>query len=122
MSNSVTILVIDDDPDFRSIHRTMLESEGYAVIEAENAEVGASLAEEHNPDLILLDVMMEEVDAGFTFAEKFGARFPIIIVSSIADNSVKVFDAHTLPVIDILQKPVKSDVLFGRIKKALASD
>ncbi|MBT3272092.1 MAG: response regulator [Spirochaetales bacterium] len=120
MSDSITILVIDDDPDFRNIHRSILEGEGYVVLEAENAKTGVSMAEEHKPDLILLDVMMEEIDAGFSFAEKLGAQFPIILVSSIADSSVRVFDADKLPIKDILQKPVKSNVLTDRVKKALA--
>jgi DNA-binding response OmpR family regulator len=119
MSETGTILIIDDDQDFRSINRSVLEKAGYAVLEAEDAESGKALAEEQTPDLILLDVMMEEVDAGFTFAEELGSRFPIILISSIADSSVKVFDAHKLPVKGIIQKPVHAEVLIEKVRKNL---
>jgi len=120
MSEKNNILVVDDDPDIHEIFRAILEREGYAVLIAADAATARKLVKEKNPDLILLDVMMEDVDTGFTLAEEIGDSVPIIIISSIADSSVKVFDADKLPVRDILQKPVKPDVLIERVKKALA--
>ncbi len=120
MDKKSTILVVDDDEDFRKILGTFLKQDGYIVIEAEDAATGKRLVAEKNPDLILLDVMMEEVDSGFTFAEELGDSIPIIIISSIADSSVKVFDADELPVKDIIQKPVKREVLAEKVRRALA--
>jgi len=56
------VLVVDDDPQVREVVRINLELEGYAVLEAANAEEGLAAVEDDAPDLILLDVMMPQVD------------------------------------------------------------
>ena len=56
------VLVVDDDPQVREIVRVNLEIEGYAVVEAGDAEEGLKAVEADAPDLILLDVMMPQVD------------------------------------------------------------
>src|SRR5438105_11112318 len=56
------VLVVDDDPQVREIVRVNLEIEGYAVVEAGDAEQGLKAVENDAPDLILLDVMMPQVD------------------------------------------------------------
>src|SRR5436189_4988340 len=56
------VLVVDDDPQVRDVVRINLEMEGYAVVEAGNAEEGLKAVEDDAPDLVLLDVMMPQVD------------------------------------------------------------
>jgi excisionase family DNA binding protein len=56
------VLVVDDDPQVREVVRVNLEMEGYAVVEAGDAEEGLKAVEADAPDLILLDVMMPQVD------------------------------------------------------------
>jgi excisionase family DNA binding protein len=56
------VLVVDDDPQVREIVRVNLEIEGYAVVEAGDADEGLKAVEADAPDLILLDVMMPQVD------------------------------------------------------------
>src|ERR671937_1755339 len=56
------VLVVDDDPQVREVVRVNLEMEGYAVLEAGNADEGLKAVEDEAPDLILLDVMMPQVD------------------------------------------------------------
>lgn len=56
------ILVADDDPDVRGLCRMVLSGEGFEVVEAEDAHTGINKAREQQPDLILLDWMMPEVD------------------------------------------------------------
>src|SRR5947207_7804865 len=56
------VLVVDDDPQVRDVVRINLEMEGYAVVEAGNAEEGLKAAEDEPPHLVLLDVMMPQVD------------------------------------------------------------
>jgi len=119
MSDNTTVLIVDDDPDIRLILRSTLDKEGYKVFEAGDAGTARECIEENSPDLILLDVMMEEVDTGFAFAEELAGKIPVIIISSIADSSVKVFDADKLPIRDILQKPVKPEVLTEKVRRAL---
>lgn len=121
MSAPRTILVIDDDADIRESLKIVLESGGFRVVSAESAKAGASLFASEKPDLVILDVIMEEVDAGFILAEQIGRTVPVLLLSSIGDASIKVFDAQKLPVREILQKPVKPAVLLEKVNRHLAA-
>lgn len=60
--NGVTILYVEDHDDNRILVRRVLEAEGYRVLEADNAGTGLQLAKAEQPDLILVDICMPEVD------------------------------------------------------------
>ncbi|PIV99150.1 MAG: DNA-binding response regulator, partial [Deltaproteobacteria bacterium CG17_big_fil_post_rev_8_21_14_2_50_51_6] len=66
MKNGKTILIIDDDEDFASALRKILATAGYHILTAGDAKEGMNVLETTHPDLILLDVMMEQYDDGFT--------------------------------------------------------
>ena len=119
MSDAKTILIVDDDPDLSQTYDLVLSAAGYNTVTAADSIEGEALAKEHNPDLVLLDIVMEEVDAGLVFAERFASTYPIILLSSIADTSVKVFDAHEIPVKTILQKPIEPAALRDAVHAAL---
>jgi len=53
-----TILIVEDQADIRRLIRMTLEFDDYRILEAENGDIGLAMATEHQPDLILLDVMM----------------------------------------------------------------
>jgi DNA-binding response OmpR family regulator len=75
------ILIIDDDPDIVDAGRLVLEREGYEVVGAPNRADGMKKLEEIKPDLLILDVMMEEPDDGLRMAReirKNGNEVPII--------------------------------------------
>ena len=57
-----TILIIDDEDDIREILGYNLTKEGYKVLQASNGKDGIEMAQKNNPDLVLLDVMMPEMD------------------------------------------------------------
>jgi two-component system alkaline phosphatase synthesis response regulator PhoP len=120
MSDRKTVLVVDDDPDSRRTSKALLETAGYHVLTAVDSIEGEATIEAENPDVIVLDVMMEEVDAGFVLTEKLGDKYPIILLSSIANSSVKIFDIHEMPVKGILQKPVDPAQLLEAVNKAVA--
>jgi two-component system, cell cycle response regulator DivK len=82
------ILVIEDQPDNRTILRDLLSAAGYAVLEAEDGEAGVAKALAERPDLILMDIQMPLVD-GYEAtrrikAEPGMAATPIIAVTSYA--------------------------------------
>jgi len=89
-----TILVIDDDADFLTTVRSVLEREGYAVVAAESGAEGLHQLRACHPDLVILDVMMESPTEGYSVNEAikysgdFGAfeQTPIIMVSSIQES------------------------------------
>ena len=66
-----TILLVEDDPPLRTLIRTILEKDGYYVIEARNGAEAADVAHEHRTpiDLVLTDVVMPHVD-GFELVER----------------------------------------------------
>jgi len=119
MSDANTILIVDDDPDLRQTYELILNAAGYTVMTAADSIEAETIAKAENPDLILLDIVMEEVDAGLVFAERLATTYPIILLSSIADTSVSVFDAHEIPVKAILQKPIEPSALRDAVSTAL---
>ena len=113
------IAIIDDDPDIVEATTLLLESKGYHVVTASNVEEAMSLIESEQPDLILLDVMMEEPDDGFYLANKLrkiGYNIPIILLTSVSKSLGFDFGAgDTLPVDDFLEKPVSPHELMDKI-------
>ncbi len=92
-----TILVIDDDIDLVEIIRVTLEHEGLNVIDAQNGARGLELARSENPDLIILDVMMGQLDEGFQVAYELRKGettrdVPILMLTAVADQTGFDFD------------------------------
>jgi CheY-like chemotaxis protein len=93
------ILVIDDDPDYSSSVQTLLQSEGFAVCCAATGSKGLDMAVSEKPDLIVLDVMMENMWAGYEVNQtlKFRSgyesvrRIPVIMVSSVQEDPAERF-------------------------------
>jgi len=88
MSMPATILIVDDDVDFATVARTVLEGLGYRVVSAEAAEPGLEVARREKPGLILLDLMMEEMDSGVRLAHQLRRdpdtnQTPIVILTGV---------------------------------------
>ena len=58
MTRATTVLVTDDDPDLRDILRSILEGEGFQVLEASDGRAALEAVRSHHPDLLLLDYLM----------------------------------------------------------------
>jgi CheY-like chemotaxis protein len=122
------VLVIDDDPDFRASVKAMLEPEDYVVSNAATGAEGLEAVRRLQPDVILLDVMMEERTAGFFLLRELRripalSGIPVIVISAIyADNPR--FRTHPepdwLPADLFLPKPVEPDRLRREIRRLLA--
>jgi DNA-binding response OmpR family regulator len=86
------ILVVEDEPDLRSLIRQRLEEEKYMVIEAENGDMGLKKARAEQPALILLDIRMPE-STGYEMLKalrqsgNWGANVPVIFLSNIEPQS-----------------------------------
>ena len=118
------ILYVDDDPDFLEGMRLILESGGYTMVEAESAEDGLRVFKRERPDLILVDLMMEEVDAGTAFVKELrglGAAVPILMVSSVGDNLNMTASYAELGLDGIFQKPVDAKTLLRVLAAKLAT-
>ena len=116
------ILCVDDDPDVLTFLQIVLESEGFSYVGAPSAEDGLRVYKENRPDLIILDLMVEEVDAGTAFVQKLkliGNDAPIFMLSSVGDNLNMNADYAALGLAGIFQKPLDKERLLTVIRVAL---
>lgn len=116
------ILCIDDDPDILSFLEIVLEAEGYVYAGAASAEEGLRVFKEVAPDLIIVDLMMEEVDAGTGFAKELQIlqnRAPVFMLSSVGDNLNMTTDYTSLGLAGVFQKPLAKETLLSVLKAKL---
>jgi CheY-like chemotaxis protein len=118
------ILVVDDDPDMVAACRLVLEREGYEVASAANAAGGLAAVDELKPDLLVLDVMMEEPDDGLRVARELRRRghdLPILMLTSVnqAMNVQIGKDEEIVPVDEFLEKPAAPADLLRIVRQLL---
>ena len=116
------ILCIDDDPEFLESMRGILESNDYIMESAASAEEGLRRFKAVQPDLLIVDLMMEEIDSGTTFVREVktqGATPPIYLLSSVGDGLSSATDYTQLGLSGVLQKPINPDVLLATLKAKL---
>lgn len=117
------ILCIDDDPDILSVLQIVLEAAGYRFASAATAEEGLRVCKAIGPDLIIVDLMMEEIDAGTSFVKDvklLGIKAPVFLLSSMGDNLNATMDYGALGFAGVFQKPVVKQQLLGVIKNKLS--
>jgi CheY-like chemotaxis protein len=116
------ILYVEDDPDYREVMRIILESGGYEVVEAATAEEGVEVYKKRTPDIVIVDLMMEEVDSGTSFVKELrllGNRAPVYMLSSVGESMSLSADHVELGLAGIFQKPVDRATLLGILKTKL---
>lgn len=119
MSNTFSILVIDDESQIRKLLEITLEANGYKLLFAVNGKEGITMAASHQPDLILLDLGLPDED-GQDVLKKLRDWYhnPVIILSvkSTEEEIVKALDSGAN---DYLTKPFRTQELLARIRAAL---
>ena len=123
------ILIVDDDPDFTVVMKTVLEGEQYNVVTAPTRAEGMERIEADKPDLVILDVMMSTWSDGFEMARDLKKNpeykdTPIIMLTGVEQRTGIGFkstagDPEWLPVDGFLDKPVEPNVLLAEVKKLL---
>jgi two-component system alkaline phosphatase synthesis response regulator PhoP len=126
------ILVIDDDPDLVEVIRLTLEANGYQVYSAAGGAEGLQQVKEINPDLIILDVMMDYTTEGFQVSlalrspepESEYAPYrdiPILMLTAIHSTTPLRFtpEEDYLPVDDFVEKPLEPGDLVKKIEALL---
>jgi len=116
------ILCIDDDPDILESLKVVLEANDYIVVTAPSAEDGLHEYRQVNPDLIIVDLMMEEIDSGTSFVKELqalGNQAPIYMLSSTGDSLSSLTDYSQLGLTGVFQKPLNPDVLLMLLKRKL---
>lgn len=117
------IAIIDDDPDILDASSLVLKSKGHDVITANNPNDGYSIVKNKKPDLIILDVMMDEPDDGFYLAQKFrkeGISTPILMYTSVSKAIGLDFGkSEMVPVDDFVEKPISPEELVNKVETLL---
>jgi len=117
------IAIIDDDPDIREASTIVLNSKGYETVTASNPKEGYDVVINKKPDVIILDVMMDEPDDGFFLAQKLRKEkitTPIIMYTSISKTvGMDYGKSEMVPVDDFVEKPVSPDELVQKVEKFL---
>ena len=120
------ILVVDDDPDFVLVCRTILEEAGYTVLEAANGRTALEITRKDTPDLVLLDVMMRTTLEGVDVSKELDSdpelkQVPVIMVSSIAttEYAMDFPSDEAMPIEAWISKPIQPTVLLRVIERFL---
>lgn len=130
--NKKQILIIDDDEDYVLATKTILENKDFECSCAYSGMEGLERIKEVKPDLIILDVMMEHLTAGFNVVGTLRdsdrespyyhySKVPILIISSIDEitgsNYEKIAGTQLLPIDGFLAKPVSAEVLISHVNE-----
>jgi DNA-binding response OmpR family regulator len=114
-----TILTADDDPQLLRLIARNLEFEDYDVLTASDGQKALELIEAHQPDVVLLDVMMPRMD-GFTVCQRVRefSMVPIIIITARGQDQDKIRGLD-MGADDYLTKPFSVDELLARVRAVL---
>jgi DNA-binding response OmpR family regulator len=127
MADKIRVLLVDDDPDFIEANSIVLEASGFEVITASSGADGLKMVMEEKPDVVILDVMMENTDEGFAVARRIRSKLhsavPIIMFTSVGKVTGYDFNPEEnpdfFPVDVFLEKPVPPSILVNRVREVL---
>lgn len=132
MSDRKRVLIVDDDVDFLEANRVALEAAGFEVLTAPDSREGVRMAEARLPDLVILDLMMERLYAGFSAVEALHAHeqardIPIIMVSGVTTETGFRIDAEGrkpewLRVVEFVNKPIDPVELARKVAGILETN
>ncbi len=124
MDQTATILYVEDNPENRMLVRRILQAEGYRVLEASNATHAIDVVQNEEPDLVLMDINMPDID-GYTLTTQFKAmnRFSQVPIIALTANVMKGDRERTLEAgcDGYIQKPIDVDELPNQIKRFLVA-
>jgi len=119
MSQEVTVLLIEDEPEIRRFLRTTLPAHGFRLYEAATGKDGLTEAQARNPDLILLDLGLPDLEGSEVIRQvREWTATPIIVLSARDQEQVKVA-ALDLGADDYVTKPFGVNELLARMRAAL---
>ena len=117
-----SILIVDDEPMTRNLLRLMLERAGFRILEAEDGLKALEAVAEHNPDMLILDVMMPNMD-GVTVCETLRAEaetaaLPVILLSARTSPDA-VRQGMQAGADRYLSKPISREELIRHVREVL---
>lgn len=126
VKKAIKVLVVEDDAALQEMYKDKLTHEGFDVVIAENGRVGLEKAEKYNPDIVLLDLMMPEMD-GKVMLKKLRQidRFkelPVIIVTNYGDaESIRQTQRYENANEFLIKSNIAIDEIITKIKTLVPS-
>ena len=130
MAENAKILVVDDDPDIRTVLTALLESRGYQIVTASNGQEGLDALKAEKPNMMILDLLMSEMD-GFTMMQKLKdqrwakyAHIPIVVLTLVGEDASPAGDTNWKPMFlmdvdDYIEKLINPPVVLERVERLL---
>ncbi len=123
MEKAKRVVCIEDEPAMIDLIRLILSRKGYTVAGATGGREGLELVQSTQPDIVLLDLMMPDMD-GWEVYQKLKAHestreIPVIVVTAKAQSIDKVLGLHIAKVDDYITKPFGPQDLIESIEKVL---
>ena len=120
------ILIVDDDPDITFATELFLKREKHEVMTAASRDAGMEAIEKGHPDLIILDVMMEQADDGIAMAQELrrqGCDIPILMLTSVGTVTGFTYDQdqELVPVDAFYEKPIRPEARIQKVNELLAA-
>ena len=114
--NKLLILVVEDDTSVRNLITTTLKAHDYRYLTASNGQTAILEASSHNPDIVLMDLGLPDID-GVEVIEKIRtwSNMPIIVISARSEDTDKI-DALDAGADDYLTKPFSVEELLARLR------
>ena len=115
------ILIVEDDEDLLCLYRLYLQGESYQIIEARNGKDGMERAEQEQPDLIILDMIMPVMD-GEEFIQKYRLEkknFTIPIIIASVNDKIPASLIEKGKIHSVLKKPFPIETLLKEIESIL---
>jgi DNA-binding response OmpR family regulator len=104
MNKKKKILIADDSAFMRNIIKDYLSEEGCLLLEVENGKQTLEKIESEQPDLVLLDIIMPELD-GISVLQKVGKTSKVIVISAVGQEKM-IVEAKRLGALDYITKPI----------------
>ncbi|MBI3773269.1 MAG: response regulator [Gammaproteobacteria bacterium] len=122
LAKKVTIAIADDDDALRLIIKTVLESDGYKILEGRNGRDVVEVCYKNSVDLVLLDKIMPEMDGievTRNLSAGLGSKCPPIIMITALNDTKSIDEAFEAGAIEYITKPIQWSVLKNRIRVVL---
>ncbi|MHB9093337.1 MAG: response regulator transcription factor [Eubacteriales bacterium] len=117
--NRQTVLVVDDEPKILDVVTSFLEAEDYRVVNAKNGAIALKLFDSTNPDLVILDIMLPDID-GMELCKKIRkkSKIPIIMLTARIgeEDTIQCLDSGAD---DYVNKPFSPRALMGRVRAVM---
>jgi DNA-binding response OmpR family regulator len=125
MAKTYKVLIADDDVDHVTIVKAILEQHGYDALEAFNGEEALQEVEKHDPDLVLLDIMMPKID-GIEVVRRLKdnpkTRDLPVIMFSAKSGTREIMESFNCGASNYLIKPIDTDRLLEKIQATLRKE